>query len=104
MWEVKIRDKQSSKCKKIIAKHWDIAREIAKEAASKGYHASFKRYYTNVLIADCDTGEFLLVATRLTPIEASRFSLNYAKLDRRRGCVLWPHESPTPEGWRVVRG
>lgn len=52
---------------------------------------------TDVYIVDQNTGGLLLVASRLNPIEASQFSCDYAKIDRDRGCMLWPHGSPLPE-------
>ncbi len=49
---------------------------------------------TDVYIVDHVTGDFLLVASRMNPIEASRFSLDFAKSERSAGILLWPHGSP----------
>ncbi len=103
MWEIIIRSKISGTTKKIVTGKWSRARDIAKEAAGKGYLASFRRYFTDVLIADNVTGDFVVVATRMDPRQASRLSYNYAKINRERGFTLWPHGTPTPVGWRVVR-
>ena len=103
MWEIVIKSKETGDVKKIVTNRWARARDIARESAGKGLRASLRRYFTDVLIADHITGDYLLVATRLDPREASRFSYDYAKVERESGCTLWPHGSPTPVGWRVVR-
>ena len=103
MWEIVIKSKETGISKRIVTSNWGRARDIAKSAASKGLRASLRRFYTDVLIADHATGDFLIVATRMDPKEASRFSHALAKDDRESGCMLWPHGSPKPLGWRVVR-
>ena len=103
MWEIVIRSKATGVVKKIVTGKWSRAREIARDAAGKGFLASFRRYYTDVLISDHVIGDFIVVATRMDPRQASRLSYDYAKVDRDGGCTLWPHGSPTPLGWRVIR-
>ena len=103
MWEIVIRSKISGATKKIVTGKWSRARDIAKEAAGRGYRASFRRYFTDVLIADQATGDFVVVATKMDPRQASRFSYDYAKVDRSSGCTLWPHGTPTPLSWRIIR-
>lgn len=103
MWEIVIRSKEPGFCRKIVTGQWSRARDIAREAAGRGMRASFKRYYTDVLIADQATGDFILVAKRMDPRQASRLSYDYAKIDRDAGMTLWPSGSPTPRGWKIVR-
>lgn len=103
MWEIVIRSRSSGATKKIVTGKWSRAQHITREAAARGYRASFRRYFTDVLIADQVTGDYVVVATRMDPRRASRMSYDYAKIDRTSGCTLWPHGTPTPLGWRIVR-
>lgn len=103
MWEIVIKSKATGTTKRVVTSNWGRARDIAMAAASKGLQVSLMRFYTDVLIADHETGDFLIVATRLDPMEASRFSHAMAKDERESGCMLWPHGSPKPLSWRVVR-
>lgn len=102
MWEVVLKSKESGFTRKIVTGKWSRARDIARDAAGRGMRASFRRYFTDVLIADRKTGNFILVAKRMDPLQASRLSYDYAKVDRDAGITLWPHGSPTPKSWTVV--
>lgn len=103
MWEVQAVSRVTGQERRIVSTNWARASDLAMRALDRGWKVKIRQYFTDVLIADHLTGDFLLVATRLDPIEASRFSHAMAKDERKSGCMLWPHGSPRPKGWRVVR-
>ena len=90
------------KIQKVVLQ-WSRARELARSAAGKGFRVSMKRYFTDVFVVDPESGDFLLIGRKMGVVDASRFTVAWARNDRESGCLLWPHESPTPVGWRVVR-
>jgi hypothetical protein len=103
VWEVQAVSRVSGQERRIVSTDWARASDLARRALDRGWRVKIRQYFTDVLIADYVTGDFLLVASRLDPLEASKFSRAMARNERESGCMLWPHGSPKPKGWRVVR-
>ena len=102
MWEVVAKSRLSGIERKRVTDRWERATELAFKALEHGWGVKIKKYYTDILIPDCDSGDYVCVASKVDPREASRFSLEYARHNRERGCTLWPHGRPLPKGWRVI--
>lgn len=102
MWEVVARSKLSGKERKRVTTQWDRASELARKALDHGWKVKIMKYYTSILIPDVESGDYVCVAMKVDPKEASRFSLEYAQHNRERGCILWPHGSALPTSWNVI--
>lgn len=102
MWEVIAKSRVSGRERKRITDNWDRAMELVGKALDHGWRVRLNKYYTDVLIPDVESGDYVCVAVKMDPREASRFSFEYAKHNRERGCTLWPHGRPLPKGWRVI--
>lgn len=103
MWEVVAKSRISGRERRVVTVRWERASELARKALDCGWKVRVKRYFTDILIADSETGDFFLVASRVDPQEAANWTHGYAKIDRLSGCTLWPHGSPMPKGWNVIR-
>lgn len=101
VWEVSAVSRVTGQERRIVSTDWARASELARRALDRGWRVKIRQYFTDVLIAD-SSGDFLVAAKRLDPRDAARFSVDYAKEDRRRGCVLWPHGKPLPNNWKIV--
>ena len=101
MWEVQAVSRTTGQERRVVTTRWERASELAQRALDRNWTVKIKRYWTDVLIAD-PSGDFMIVASRVDPREAARWTTGYARVDRRRGCVLWPHGRPLPDSWRVV--
>jgi hypothetical protein len=85
-----------------VTDQWSRATELANRALDRGWKVKINRYYTDILIPDVESGDYVCVAVKVDPKEASKFSLEYAEHNRQRGCLLWPHGSPVPKTWNVI--
>ena len=101
MWEVQAVFRVTGQERRIVSTDWARASDLARRALDRGWKVKIRQYFTDVLIVDLN-GDFLVAAKRLDPRDAARFSVDYAKEDRRRGCVLWPHGKPLPNNWKIV--
>lgn len=102
MWEVVAQCQHTGRERKVVTVSWERAKLLTERALDMTWKVTVRQYFSDVLLAD-STGVFYQVRSRLTPREAADYSIAYAKQDRERGCLLWPHGRPIPEGWRVVR-
>jgi hypothetical protein len=101
VWEVRAVSRVTGRERRIVSTDWARASDLAKRALDRGWKVRIRQYFTDVLIADSN-GDFLVAAKRLDPRDAARFSVDYAREDRGRGCVLWPHGKPLPNRWKIV--
>jgi hypothetical protein len=101
VWEVQAVFRVTGQERRIVSTDWARASDLARRALDRGWKVKIRQYFTDVLIVDLN-GDFLVAAKRLDPRDAARFSVDYAKEDRRRGCVLWPHGKPLPNNWKIV--
>lgn len=99
MWEV-IAERGETE-RRIVSCKWARAKQHAKRALDRGWKVRIRTYYADVLIAE-PNGDFLIIARKVKPQEAARFSILWFKRDDKSGCVMWPHGRPMPEGWNVV--
>ena len=102
MWEVIGKEKGTGIETRTVARTWQRTMELVQQSLKEGLKVKVKQYFTDVLIADPGTGDFLVIGEKLTPRHAAILSEEYAAIDREAGCVLWPHGSPLPKGWSVV--
>jgi len=99
MWEVTATN--GTKERRAITSRWNRANQLAKKALDMGWKVRIKSYYADVLIAEPD-GNFVIIARKIRPQEAAKFSVLWFKKDDRSGCVVWPHGLPTPPGWNII--
>lgn len=99
MWEVIAKRDEIER--RIVACNWDRGKQYAKRALDRGWKVRIRVYYADVLIAE-PNGDFLIIARKVKPHEAARFSVLCFKRDDPAGCLMWPHGRPMPDGWNVV--
>lgn len=100
MWEV-IATSKNGRVRTKVVNHWKYGMQLAGRAMDMGWKVSIVPFYMDFLIADED-GEFTRVVVRLSPQNAARYAVRWARMDRESGCMLWPHGVPTPESWKVI--
>jgi hypothetical protein len=94
MWKVRVGRKSK------VFTRWSRVEDAIRK--HEGETIELTELLVDVLIAR-PNGDFILGEQKLTPQEAAKLSVEYAKIDRGRGIVLWPHGEPYPEGWNVIR-
>ena len=77
MWEVVAKSRLSGIERKRVTDRWERATELAFKALEHGWRVKIKKYYTDILIPDCDSGDYVCVASKVDPREASRFSSDF---------------------------
>jgi hypothetical protein len=100
MWEV-IATSKSGKVRTKVVNHWKHGMRLAGRAMDMGWRVTIVPVYVDLLIAD-EEGEFTRVIARVSPHNAARNAVRWARIDRESGCLIWPHGLPTPRDWRVV--
>lgn len=102
MWEVVAKNKATGFERRVVARTWARTQDVVQKSLDEGLKVTVKQYFSDVLVADPCTGDFIVVAKRISPRRAAMLSEEYAAIDREAGCVLWPHGSPLPKGWSIV--
>lgn len=87
--------------KRVITMKWNRANDLARRALGQGWKVRVKTYFADVLVANED-GDFVVVATKVRPHEAAKFSREWLLRELRSGCVMWPHGIPLPKHWTVI--
>jgi hypothetical protein len=101
MWIIQAKSKRSGQTRRVVCSQWARVMELSEVAMAKGWRVTINQYFTDVLIARSN-GEFIVAAQKITPREAAKLSHQYARIDRERGLVLWPHGQQLPDGWSVI--
>ena len=101
MWEVVAKSRSSGTERKIITKHWYRVNELTQLAMDKNWQVRVRQYFTDVLVADGVTGEFAVIAVKLTVKKAAAVSVEVNRFTRKSGCLLWPHGMARPTCWIV---
>lgn len=79
----------------------DRAFEMGRDMAGKGKRPRVRQCKTDVLLADPECQEIILLMRRVNVRDAAIFALRWARHDRTAGCLLWPSGQKMPEGWNV---
>ncbi len=102
MFEVIATHTDGRERKKIVFT-MERARYLVDRALEKRWKVQIRKLYIDVWIADRETGEYWLYRSRIPHAEAWKRTKHFMRIDAERGCLMWPHGRPMPQGWRVVR-
>jgi hypothetical protein len=100
MWEIRYVDKQGHE-RVTLVESADRAFAMARDMASKGKRPKVRQCETDVLLADPECQEIVLLMRRVSVRDAAIFALRWARHDRTVGCLLWPSGQKMPPQWKV---
>lgn len=102
MWEVIAKSPTGHLERRIVTSKWERVEILRDRAHAKNWRVKIRQYMIDLFVADAITGDYLVLARRISPRDAAKYSMSWIKQDRDSGCVWWPHGSPLPVSWKVA--
>jgi len=100
MWEIQYVDRQGQD-RVTLVESAARAFKMGRDMASKGKRPKVRQCKTDVLLADPECQEIMLLMRRVSLRDAAIFALRWARHDRTVGCLLWPSGQEMPSQWKV---
>lgn len=100
MWEIRYVNRQGQE-RVTLVESADKAFAMGRDMASKGKKPKVRQCKTDVLMADPECEEIVLLMRRVNMRDAAIFAMRWAKHDRTVGCLLWPSGQEMPAAWKV---
>jgi hypothetical protein len=102
MWEIRYVDRQGQD-RVTLVESADRAFAMGRDMAAKGKKPRVRQCKTDVLLADPECQEIVLLMRRVSVRDAAIFALRWARHDRTAGCLLWPSGEEMPSNWKVSK-
>jgi hypothetical protein len=102
MWEIRYVDRQGQD-RVTLVESAVRAFKMGRDMAAKGKRPRVRQCKTDVLLADPESQEIVLLMRRVNVRDAAIFALRWARHDRTVGCMLWPSGQAMPSEWKVSK-
>lgn len=100
MWEIRYVNCRGEN-RVTLVESAERAFEMGRDMAVKGKNPKVRQCKTDVLMADPECEELVLLMRRVSVRDAAIFALRWAKHDRTVGCLLWPSGQKMPSKWKM---